>query len=330
MTLKLLVLGTGTVGKGVLKALFQRKEFIVCGIASSSGYLYSKDGIAAEELKKTAAGRKISELAGFVQKQAIEIVQDAEYDVLVELTTTNLKDAEPAYTYMKTALAREKHLVTSNKGPLALHFHELNSLAKKNGCIFRFEATVGGAIPIFATANNYLRADRVSKVKGILNGTTNYILSRMFEEKMPYESVLREAQQLGFAEKDPSYDVEGIDAAAKLAIVANAIFGKSASFSEVKRTGISRITPEILELAASQNYRIKLICSADADGNMEVAPCFVPVSDPLASINGTLNAITLETKMAGPLTLVGKGAGEMETASAVLADLIAISDRTER
>ncbi len=113
------------------------------------------------------------------------------------------------------------------------------------------------------------------------------------------------------------------------AIIANAIFGKTASFSEVKRTGISRITPEILELAASQNYRVKLICSAFADGKMEVAPKFVPLSDPLASINGTLNAITLETQMAGPLTLVGKGAGESETASAVLADLIDISDRVK-
>lgn len=327
MALRIFILGAGTVCKGLLKTIMQRSEFSVCGVASSSGYVYSKDGLQKADLEKVAAGKKISELPGFVQKPALDAVQNCEYDALVELTTTNLKDAEPAFSHMKAALARGKHLVTSNKGPLALHFSELDSLAKKNKALFRFEATVGGAIPIFATANNYLKGDRVVSLKGILNGTTNYILSRMFDEKMRYDTVLKEAQQLGIAERDPSYDVEGIDAAAKLAIVANAIFGKNSSFSEVKRTGISRITPEILELAASQNYRIKLICSASSDGKMEVAPRFVPLSDPLASINGTLNAITLETKMAGPLTLVGKGAGESETASAVLADLIDIAGR---
>lgn len=327
MALRLLMLGIGTVGKGLLKALLKHDEFAVCGIASSSGYVYSKEGIAEADLEKIANGKKISELAGFAQKPAIEIVRNGDYDALVELITTNLKDGEPAYSHMKAALSRGKHLVTSNKGPLALHFHELDTLAKRNNCFFRFEATVGGAIPIFATAGNYLRGDRVVSVKGILNGTTNYILSRMFEEKLPYETVLKEAQQLGIAERDASYDVEGIDAAAKLAIIANAIFGKKASFSEVRRTGISRITPEILELAASQNFRIKLICSANAEGRMDVSPRLVPVSDPLASIGGTLNAITLETQMAGPLTLVGKGAGESETASAVLADLIDIFGR---
>ncbi len=330
MALKLLVLGAGTVGKGLLKAISRRSEFIVAGIAGSSGYAYSKEGISAADAEKIIGGRKLSEISGFREGPALELVKEADYDVLVELTTTNLKDAEPAYSHIKAAFSRAKHVVTSNKGPLALHFHELDLLAKRNGCIFRFEATVGGAIPIFATANNYLRGDRVTSLRGILNGTTNYILTRMFEEKMDYGTVLKEAQQLGIAERDPSYDVDGIDAAAKLAIVANAIFGKNASFSEVKRTGISRITPEILELAASQNYRVKLICSASSDGNMEVAPRFVPLSDPLASINGTLNAITLEARMAGPLTLVGKGAGESETASAVLADLIDISDRVKK
>lgn len=330
MALRILVLGAGTVGKGLLKALAQRAGFVVCGVAGSKGYVYVKEGIPSGEIERIAGGKKLAEIPGFAERPAIGIVEKGEYDVLVELTTTNLRDGEPGHSHMKAALSRGKHVVTSNKGPLALHFRELDSLAKKNNCLFRFEATVGGAIPIFATANSYLKGDRVVSVRGILNGTTNYILTRMFDEKLPYGVVLREAQQLGIAEKDPSYDVEGIDAAAKLAIVANAIFGKTASFSEVKRTGISRVTPEIIELAASQNYRVKLICSASADGRMEVAPRFVPTSDPLASINGTLNAITLETRMAGPLTLVGRGAGESETASAVLADLIDISDRVKK
>jgi homoserine dehydrogenase len=327
MALRILMLGAGTVGRGLLKAISQRKEFSVCGIASSSGSIYSKDGLPKDALGGIAGGKKPSEIPGFSQKSALELVREAEYDVLVELTTTNLKDAEPAYSHMRAALSRGKHLVTSNKGPLALHFHELESEAERNGCIFRFEATVGGAIPIFATANSYLKGDRVHSVKGILNGTTNYILTRMYEEKLPYAAVLKEAQQLGIAERDPGYDVEGIDAAAKLAIVAGAIFRRKASFGDVRRAGISRITPELLELAASQNCRVKLICSADAEGNMEVAPRFVPLSDPLASINGTLNAITLQAEMAGPLTLVGKGAGEAETASAVLADLMEIAEK---
>lgn len=330
MSLRLLILGSGTVGKGLLSVLTQRSEFTVCGVSCSSGYIYSKNGIAADELQKIANGKKLSEFSGFVKKPAIEIVHDGEYDTLVELTTTNLKDAEPAYSHMKAALSAGKNLVTSNKGPVALYFRELDSLAKKNNCFFRFEATVGGAIPIFATVNNYLIGDSIISLKGILNGTTNYILTRMYEEKLSYESVLKEAQQLGIAERDPSYDVDGIDAAAKLAIVANAIFRKTISFSEVKRTGISRITPEILELAALQNYRVKLICFADSSGRMEVAPKFVSVSNPLASINGTMNAITLETKMAGPLTFVGRGAGGSETASAVLADLIDICKKVEK
>lgn len=322
MALKLLILGIGTVGKALLRILENRKEFQICGIASSKGYIFFKDGIPKDDLKKVAANKNLGELSGFVGKPANEIIEHGEYDILIELTVTNLKDAEPAYSYMKAALSRGKHLITSNKGPLALHFRELDTLAKKNNCIFGFEATVCGAIPVFATANNYLAGDKIRSIRGILNGTTNYILTRMFEEKLPYDSALKEAQQLGYAERDPTYDVEGIDASAKLAIVANAIFGYDVSFQKINRIGISRITPEIIELAESSNYRVKLICSANIDGNIEVAPKFVPLSDPLAAINGSLNAITFETDMAGPLTFIGKGAGGVETASAVFADLI--------
>ncbi|MEW6528630.1 MAG: homoserine dehydrogenase [Candidatus Micrarchaeota archaeon] len=327
MALKLLILGTGAVGKNLLNILSQTNKFSVCGIANSTGYLYSKKGIEKNKLKKIANGKKISEFIDFVGKTAIDIVQNGDYDVLVELTTTNLKDGEPAFTHIKTALSRRKHVVTSNKGPLALKFHELNSLAKKNNALLKFEATVGGAIPIFTTVNNYFTENKIISFMGILNGTTNYILQRMSDEKMQYETALKEAQQFGIAERNPFYDVEGVDAAAKLVILTNAIFGRNATLSEVKRIGISRITPDIIELAASQNYAIKLICCASINGIMEVAPKLIPISDQLASVNGTLNAISFETKLAGRLTFIGKGAGGKETASAVLVDLIEISNK---
>ncbi|MBU0586305.1 homoserine dehydrogenase [Candidatus Micrarchaeota archaeon] len=327
MSVRVLILGVGTVGKGVLKTILGKPEFSVCGIASSKGYIYSENGLGQEALKQMAAGKKMSDAADFKQGSAMELVKEKEYDVLIELTTTDIKNAEPAFSYMGEALVRGKHLVTSNKGPLALHFHELDSLAKKNECMMRFEATVGGAIPIFSTIRDYLADEKVGSVKGILNGTTNYILSRMFEERIPYATVLKEAQDRGIAEKDPSYDVEGIDAAAKLAIIGASVFGKKNAYSEVKRTGITHVTPEILELAAQRNYRIKLICSADSKG-MEVSPRFVGLSDPLASISGTTNAVTIETGSAGPLTLVGRGAGQNETAAAVIADLVNIEKNT--
>lgn len=327
--LRLLILGSGNVGRGLLKAISNNPGFLVCGIANSKGCVHQAAGIDDAALKEIAGGKALSGINGFRAGPALELVRTADYDVLVELTTTNLKDAEPAYTHMRSALERGKHLATSNKGPLALRFQELDSLAKKNNAIFRFEAAVGGAIPLFSTVRDGLAGNKITAVRGILNGTTNYILWRMFEEKLPYSAVLEEAQQMGIAERDASYDVDGIDAAAKLAILGNAVFGKGVSFGGVKRTGISRITAEILDLAATQNYRVKLICSASPSG-MEVAPKFVPVSDPLASINGTMNAITLETEMAGPITLVGKGAGESETASAVLADLMDISKKAGR
>jgi homoserine dehydrogenase len=198
----------------------------------------------------------------------------------------------------------------------------LKEAAEDNGVFFRYEATVGGAVPIFNLIHESLAGNRVIGIEGILNGTTNYILTRMAEERLTYELVLKEAQELGIAETDPKYDVEGIDSACKLVIIANSVFGKAATYRDVEVTGITKITPEALELASKNNYVVKLICEA-GNGTLTVAPRLVPKKHPLA-VGGTMNVASILTDLAGRITISGKGAGSIETASSILSDILYI------
>ena len=190
------------------------------------------------------------------------------------------------------------------------------------GSKFRFEATVGGSMPVINFAKEVLAGNNIRSIKGILNGTCNYILTRMLEERASYTDILAESMELGIAETDPTYDVEGIDTACKLVILANAIFGLDATYRDVNVTGITKITPEALEMAYENGHVIKLIGEVSRD-RIHVAPRLVPINHPLA-VGGTLNVASMDTELAGEITVTGRGAGSVETASAILSDLVSI------
>jgi homoserine dehydrogenase len=216
-----------------------------------------------------------------------------------------------------------KHIITVNKGPLALAFPSLIELANYNGVILRFSGTVGGGTPILEFAKRCLKGDRITSFKGILNGTTNYILSKM-EEGLTFESALDYARQEGYAEAQPSLDVDGYDAAAKLVIMANWIMGMKVTMKDVNRVGIKEVKMSDIERAHKKGNAIKLIAMCD-NKQLNVKPTEVSKMDPLC-VNGTLNAVTFSSEHSGQQTIIGRGAGGMETASAVLRDLIEIKD----
>ncbi|MDF2956846.1 MAG: Homoserine dehydrogenase [Candidatus Alkanophagales archaeon MCA70_species_1] len=274
------------------------------------------DGLSPRESLETH-GIKVEDM------QSLEVIKEVEHDVMVEATPTNVEsDGEPGTSHILEALKAGRHVVTSNKGPLALHFKKLMRAAERADRKIGFEATVGGAMPIISL-REALAGNEILSIKGILNGTCNYILTRMSEENLPFEHALREAQEIGIAEADPKSDVLGVDTAVKLVILANALLGLDASYKDVSVTGITEITPEALNLAKNNGYVIKLIGEVDRDGKLEVAPKLVPKTHPL-NVSGTLNAALLKTDLAGEIVVVGRGAGGIEAASAIIGDVIRI------
>jgi len=325
--MKLILVGFGFIGKRLTEAIYQKrsllnkidKDFRLVGVCARDGYAYDREGLSLEKLSSL---KRVSEYSPdfFRGKSSVELIENAEADLMVEATPTNIADGEPGLTHIRKALARGMHVVTANKGPLVVAFKELTDLAKREGVELKYEATVAGALPVFSLVNECLQGDRILKISGILNGTANYILSRMYFEGTSFELALREAQERGITEKDPSYDVEGIDAACKVVILANALMGRNVKFSHVERTGIRRVTPEAVSLAKKSGYVIKLIGTIDKA--LEVAPKLIPETHPLC-VHGTLNALHLETDLAGEITLIGHGAGK-QTISAVLNDIISV------
>ncbi|MDD5474740.1 MAG: homoserine dehydrogenase [Candidatus Methanoperedens sp.] len=326
-TVKISIIGFGAVGQGVARSLLDKRDYLnkqgidirVVGISDSKGSEINAAGI---DLESALLRKKQKGTVATGAESALEVIRSVEHDIVVEVTPTNIDNGKPGFGNMRAAFEAGRHVVTSNKGPLALRFAELKEAAEDNGLFFRYEATVGGAVPIFNLVHEALAGNTVIGIEGILNGTTNYILTRMTEERMPYELVLREAQELGIAETDPTYDVEGIDSACKLVIIANSIFGQDATYHDVDVTGITKITPEALELANRNNYVVKLVC--EAGNKLTVAPRLVPKRHPLA-VGGTLNVASILTDLAGRITISGKGAGSIETASSVLSDILYIA-----
>lgn len=320
--LRVAILGLGSVGRGVASMLAKKDLGIrVTGIADSKSGISDPAGIdvAAVLEKKAKTG-----LCGDSHLNTGEIVRLGEYDVLVEVTPTDVQTGEPALTHIRTALAMGKHVVTSNKGPLALHFKDLMALAEEHGVQLKYEATVCGAIPIIQTLQHGLAGNTVHAVYGVLNGTCNYILTRMADEGLTYDQALAEARELGYAEADPTSDVKGIDTALKLVILANTIWNNGVTLKDVECTGIDLLTVEALTLAESQNCTIRLIGEVVPEkGLLRVSPRILPKKHSLV-VRDTLNAVTVVTDMAGAITEVGKGAGSVETASAVIGDLLFI------
>ena len=325
-TVRVTIVGFGYVGRGVAEVIKRKHDAIarkhgidltIVGIADLKGSMVNENGLSEEEIMNLRTGKDLKDIS------SQDVIKEVEHDVMVEATPTNVDNGEPGLTHVLTALESDRHVVTSNKGPIALEYKRVTELAAKRGKELRFEASVGGAMPIISLVRENLAGNGVISIEGILNGTCNYILTRMAEEKLPYEHVLKEAQGLGLAEADPSKDIEGIDTAVKLVILANSIFDMNAAYNDVEVTGITEITPEALKLADDEGYVIKLIGEVDNDGSLKVAPRLVPKGNPL-NVGGTLNVATIKTDLAGEITVIGKGAGPIEAASAILSDIIGI------
>ncbi len=323
--MRIAVLGLGAVGKGLLRVLAEKPELglVLTGVADSTSAWIDPAGIDPQEILER---KRVTNQCGSADHSAADLLEAGDFDVLVELTPTNATTGEPALTHIRKALGAGRHVVTSNKGPIAAAHAELEALARAQGVALRYEATVGGAIPVIHVITNGLAGNRFQSITGVLNGTCNYILTRMDDEGLTYEQALAEARELGYAEADPTYDVRGIDAAIKLVILTNTCWNLGVTLADVSIIGIDGLTVDALRLAADQDCTIRLIGEASPErGLLRVAPRVLPRTHPLV-IEGTLNAITLSTDFAGEITLMGKGAGSIETASAIVGDLLTIRD----
>ena len=322
--MKIALIGLGSVGRGVAHVVKNDPRFKIVAAADSKSGSVNPDGLDIDRLLQ---GKKETGRIGTPDWTAFRIAAEVDYDVLVEVTPTNAETGEPALSTLKIALSRGRHVVTSNKGPISLYYRELESLAEENNVALRFEGTVAGAVPIINGIRNGLAGNKVKALFGVLNGTCNYILSRMEEEGLTYTQALAEARDLGYAEADPTYDVNGTDAAIKLVILANTVLGMNVTLKDVQRTGIDRLTPEAIKMAHSTGQTIRLIASLYPEKrDLEVSPRLLPEDDPLV-LSETLNAVTVETEYAGDVTFIGRGAGSVETASAILSDLLYIHDK---
>ncbi|WP_135852166.1 homoserine dehydrogenase [Halorussus salinus] len=309
--MKLAVLGAGAVGRSVADLAGEYGHEITA-LADSSSAAVDADGI---DVAAALAGK---DEEGRVGSAAPEDALDAEYDVLVEATPTTLGDAEPGFGHVRAALEADRHVVLANKGPVAERYADLRELERDSDGRVRFEATVGGAIPVLSTVESY-GPDTISAARGVLNGTANFVLSRMAAEGLGYEHVLAEAQDLGVAEADPSFDVNGTDAALKCVILANVLGNREYSLDDAEVEGIADLPGNALELAGEDGRTVRLIGEATPEG-VRVGPRLVPENGTLA-VSGTRNIVQLETDHAGRLNLSGRGAGGPETATAVLADV---------
>lgn len=344
MEYKIMLIGCGTVGQGLLEILLKKAEFLrdchhfeprVVAITDMlKGTVVAPEGLEIDRVLETLkAGKKLNDYPGKKQMtedyvDPLDLIERVEADIMAEMTYTDIKTGEPATSYIKKALRTGKHVVTSNKGPAALHYAELQELARVNRRHFRIEGTVMSGTPVFHLFENGLAGNELREVKGILNGTTNFILSKMELDGMEYDEALKLAQQLGYAEADPTADVEGFDAVAKVVILSNALMGGKIKPAEVRRQGISHLRKKDIQQAREAGLRYKLIASVKKDGEKieaSVAPEKLPLTDPLAGVMGAQNALTFETDLMGKVTIQGAGAGRIETGFSILSDMLAIS-----
>jgi homoserine dehydrogenase len=331
--MRIILVGYGVVGQSLTSILLRRRlETLkaygfnpkVVAIVDKGGAAINPKGLDLEKMltvKKQKGTLAADPEFGHPKMSPLEVIESVEAEVMVEATSTNVKNGEPGLSHIKTAFKTGKHVVTTNKGPLALALPALTELADYNRVYLRFSGTVGGGTPVLELAKKCLLGDKIVAIRGILNGTTNYILTEMGEKRVTFQQALGNAQKLGYAETDPSMDVDGVDAACKVVIMANWIMNKKYTLRDVAVQGIRDVTLQALEKAAERGNTIKLIGAVD--GNPTVAPTEISKHDPLC-VSGVLNAVTFVSEFAGEETIIGRGAGGMETASAVLRDLLDI------
>ncbi len=310
------LLGCGTVGSGVVRLFAQNSELIEKRIGTGVAI---KKVLEKDPDKARAFGIRDEQLVASID----EILADEEIQIVVEL----IGGIEPAYSFIIRAMQNGKHVVTANKDLIAVKGKEIFETAEQNQVDFYFEASVAGGIPIIAALKQSLAANRIDTVIGILNGTTNYILTKMSREGLTFDTVLKEAQELGYAESDPTSDVEGLDAARKIAILSSLAFNTRTTFEDVYVEGISGISPLDIEYGRELGYVIKLLAIArEVDGRIHtrVHPAMLKRSHPLAVVDDVFNAVFVQGDAVGDLMFYGRGAGQMPTASAVAGDIMEI------
>ena len=344
MSHKIALIGIGTVGQGLCEILINKKDYLkekydfdwkVVAVSDPvKGSVYCPDGLNVEKLLKLVGeGTALKEYDCKCNKaapqfgwDALKTIHKSNADTVCELAFTNVETGMPAIDHCKAAFGTGKNVVTSNKGPAAIDYTGMKSLAEKNNVKFMIEGTVVSGTPVLNLIDGPLAGCEISSIKGILNGTTNYILTRM-ETGMAYTDALQKAQELGYAEADPTGDVEGFDAMAKVIILANVVMKAGITAADVDREGITGITTEMIDDAKSKNARWKLLGAIEksADGiKASVKPEMIPMTHPLAGIMDATNALTFTTDLLGDITIVGAGAGRIETGYSILTDILAI------
>ena len=327
-------MGFGVVGQSLAKILLSRASdlYTLYGInpkivacLDSKGSAISQAGLDLDRLleAKLSRGTVAAYDKSKPQSSLAGVIDGIEAELLIEMTPTNLDSAEPGLANIISGMRAGMHIITVNKGPLALAFPSLIELADHNNIRFRFSGTVGGGTPILEFAKRCLNGERIISFKGILNGTTNYILSKM-EEGLNFHDALNDAKAKGYAEASPSLDIDGYDAASKLAIMANWIMGLKVTIRDVKREGITDVDLADIKQAAVNKNSVKLVARCD-NKSLEVKPTIIKKVDPIC-VNGSLNAVTFCSEYSGDKTIIGRGAGGMETASSIVRDLIEIRE----
>lgn len=338
---RIALLGFGTVGQGFAEIILQKRnqlfadygaDFTIVAISDVvKGSIYHPEGISIETALQVV--NESSDLDAYPEEDQLvrgldsfQTIAETNADTIVEVTFTDVKTGQPAIDHCKYAFEHGKHVIMSNKGPVALAYEELKQLAEKKGVRLGFEGSVMSGTPALRMPVTSLAGNAVTEIKGILNGTTNYMLTLM-EEGLSYGEALKKAQENGFAEADPTSDVEGFDALYKIVILSNAVLGYSLQTTAVSRKGISHLTKNDIADAKAEGKRWKLIAKVQSEEGKytaSVQPEKIPLDDPLAGVMGAANAVTFFCDLAGPITLTGAGAGKKETGFSILIDLLNI------
>ncbi len=335
------LIGFGTVGQGLVEILHQRKDALMQGIGykgrvvaitdMKKGALYDPNGLDLGEVLRIV--NKTNSLEGYPDTEGLvrgwdsfTTIRNSNADTIVEVTYTDVSTGQPAIDHCREAFKHGKHVVMSNKGPVALAYQELQSLANEHHVRWGFEGTVMSGTPAIRLPLTTLIGNEIREISGILNGTTNYILTKM-EAGMSYEEALAQAQALGYAEANPTHDIEGYDAMYKIVILANVVMNVPLKKEDVTCQGISHLTLRDIEDAKEQGKRWKMLASVKKEGGKVIAkvgPQLIDNTDPLANLNGTMNAVTYDCDLLGPVTLAGAGAGRLQTGFSLFIDLINI------
>ncbi len=331
--MRLVLAGFGVVGQSFARLLMaQDKELAVnyglvtqvVGIMDSSGWLVDEHGVDVKKaLRVKKEGGALATKEGGETARAADVIRDIEAEVLIEATPTNFKTGEPGFSHMKAAFESKKHVVTCNKGPLSIAYHALHELARHNGVQLRFSGAVGGGTPVLDFGKTCSTGDRLVGMRGILNGTCNYILTRMEDDGVRFDEALEGAKKAGYAEADPSLDIDGYDSAVKLVITANHLLLSKAGIKDVKVKGIRGMASRDVLQRKREGKALRLIASASPSGGLRVEPTVIERGHPLC-ISGANNAVEFECEYSGPKVIIGKGAGGPETATSLLRDLLEI------